>query len=402
LIKHLSHYKGRISGEVKISGSKSESNRLLILQNQFPNLSLKNLSNSDDTKYLKKALNGEKALVDISHAGTAMRFLTAYFSTKVGREVVLTGSERMQNRPISILVEALRSLGADIEYVDKQGYPPLKIKGKRIDRTRVSIQGNVSSQYISALLLIAPSLEKGLEIELLGKVTSVPYINMTLTLLKDLGISYQWEGNLIAVAPIKSISETVMTVESDWSSASYFYGLLALSDHGQMKLSAFKKDSLQGDNSLIEIYKHFGVETVFGKNTITLIKRPIELKPLSLDLSNSPDLAQTIAVSCFGAGIACDLTGLHTLKIKETDRLVALQKELEKLGAKISVTDKSLHLKSGKKIKENIFIDTYDDHRMAMAFAPLCLKTSIYINDAEVVTKSYTDFWIDFESVLTS
>jgi 3-phosphoshikimate 1-carboxyvinyltransferase len=402
LTKHLPHYKGRISGEVKISGSKSESNRLLILQSQFPNLSLNNLSNSDDTKYLKKALNGEKALVDISHAGTAMRFLTAYFSTKLSREVVLTGSERMQNRPISILVEALRLLGADIEYVDKQGYPPLKIKGKRIDKTRVSIQGNVSSQYISALLLIAPSLDKGLEIELLGKVTSVPYINMTLSLLKDLGISYHWEGNLIAVRPIKNIFERVMTVESDWSSASYFYGLLTLCDHGQIKLSAFKKDSLQGDNSLIEIYKHFGVETVFGENIITLIKKPIELKPLSLDLSNSPDLAQTIAVSCFGAGIACDLTGLHTLKIKETDRLVALQKELEKLGATISVTDKSLHLKAGGEIKENIFIDTYDDHRMAMAFAPLCLKTSIHINDAEVVTKSYTDFWNDFERVLTS
>ena len=402
MTKHLPHYKGGISGEIKISGSKSESNRLLILQSQFPNLSLKNLSNSDDTKYLKKALNGEKALVDISHAGTAMRFLTAYFSTKDGREVVLTGSERMQNRPISILVEALRSIGADIEYVNKPGYPPLNIKGKRIDKTRVSIQGNVSSQYISALLLIAASLDKGLEIELLGKITSVPYINMTLFLLKDLGISYQWEGNLITVTPIKNINETLMTVESDWSSASYFYGLLALSDHGQITLSAFKKDSLQGDNSLIEIYKHFGVETVFGAHTITLIKNPIELRPLSLDLSNSPDLAQTIAVSCFGAGIACDLTGLHTLKIKETDRLFALQKELEKLGATISVTDKSLHLKADGEIKENIFIDTYDDHRMAMAFAPLCLKTSININDAEVVTKSYTDFWKDFESVLTS
>jgi len=226
LIKHLPHHKGRISGEVKVSGSKSESNRLLILQSQFPNLSLKNLSNSDDTKYLKKALNGEKDLVDISHAGTAMRFLTAYFSTKVGTEVVLTGSERMQNRPISILVDALRSLGADIEYVDKQGYPPLKIKGKRIEKTRASIQGNVSSQYISALLLIAPGLDKGLEIELLGKTTSVPYINMTLSLLKDLGISYHWEDNLIAVEPLKNISETVMTVESDWSSASYFMDCL--------------------------------------------------------------------------------------------------------------------------------------------------------------------------------
>ena len=401
MTKYLPHYKGTISGKVNVSGSKSESNRLLILQSLYPNLSLENLSNSDDTKYLQKALQGDKNIVDISHAGTAMRFLTAYFSAKEGREVILTGSERMQNRPISILVEALGSLGVDIEYTQKKGYPPLSIKGKKIDKSHVSIQGNVSSQYISALLLMAPGLENGLEIELLGEVTSVPYINMTLALLKDLGINYQWEGNLIAVKPIKNIRERVMTVESDWSSASYFYGLLALSEHGQIKLSAFKKDSLQGDSSLIDIYKHFGVETIFGENTITLTKKPIELRSLSLDLSNSPDLAQTIAVSCFGAGIACDLTGLHTLKIKETDRLVALQQELEKLGAEIEITDKSLHLKKGGEIKKNISIDTYDDHRMAMAFAPLCLKTSIYINDAEVVSKSYTDFWNDFESVLT-
>lgn len=401
MIKHLAHYTGEVSGKVNVSGSKSESNRLLLLQSHFPNLSLKNLSNSDDTKYLKKALQGEKGIVDISHAGTAMRFLTAYFATKEGREVILTGSQRMQNRPISILVDALNSLGADIAYTEKKGYPPLKIRGKRIDAKRVSIQGNVSSQYISALLLIAPSLDKGLEIELLGKVTSVPYINMTLALLKDLGVSYQWEENLITVKPIKEVQETEITVESDWSSASYFYGLLALSDHGELTLSSYKKDSLQGDSSLAEIYKHFGVETVYGKNTITLIKKAKELKTLTLDLRNSPDLAQTIAVSCFGAGIACDLTGLHTLKIKETDRLVALQQELEKLGAKITVTDKSLHLKKRGEIKENISIETYDDHRMAMAFAPLCLKVSININDADVVTKSYTDFWKDFESVLS-
>jgi 3-phosphoshikimate 1-carboxyvinyltransferase len=375
---------------------------MLILQSRFSNLSLENLSNSDDTKYLKKALTGDDSLVDISHAGTAMRFLTAYFSAKPGKEVVLTGSERMQNRPISILVEALRSLGADIEYVKKEGYPPLRIKGKRFDQTRVSIQGNVSSQYISALLLMAPGLDKGLEIELLGMITSVPYINMTLSLLKDLGVSYQWEGNVIRVKPKKSIQEKVMTIESDWSSASYFYSVVALSDHGKLTLSAYKENSLQGDSSLTEIYTHFGVETEFLEHSITLTKKPKELGPLKLDLSNSPDLAQTIVVTCFGAGIACDLSGLHTLKIKETDRLVALQQELEKLGAEISITDKSLHLKPGKAIKENVSIDTYDDHRMAMAFAPLCLKVPITINDAEVVTKSYTDFWKDFESVLTS
>ncbi|MEL4457201.1 3-phosphoshikimate 1-carboxyvinyltransferase [Lutimonas vermicola] len=400
MIKKLAHHTGRIAGKVNISGSKSESNRLLILQSAFPNLSLKNLSNSDDTRYLAKALKGNEKLVDISHAGTAMRFLTAFFAAQQEREVILTGSQRMQNRPISILVDALRSLGADISYEKKEGYPPLKIRGKKIDETRVRIQGNVSSQYISALLLMAPGLPHGLEIELTGKVTSVPYIKMTLALLGDIGVAYSWEDNLITIAPKPQIQDRVITVESDWSSASYFYSLVALSEAGKVTLSSYKKNSLQGDSSLVDIYKHFGVRTYFENDSITLEKEKTQLLPLELDLSDSPDLAQTIAVSCFGLGIACDLTGLHTLKIKETDRLVALQQELEKLGADISVTEKSLHLKAGSSINKDILIKTYDDHRMAMAFAPLALKVPIQIDDAEVVSKSYTDFWADFESVL--
>ena len=400
MIKKLAHHKGNISGEIFVSGSKSESNRLLILQRSFADLSLKNLSNSDDTKYLGKALNGESDIVDISHAGTAMRFLTAYFAAKQGREVVLTGSHRMQNRPISILVDALRSLGADISYKDKEGYPPLIIKGKQLEKSKVSIHGNVSSQYISALLLMAPGLDDGLEIELLGEVTSVPYINMTLALLKDLGVAYSWNGNLIKIDPLKSVAQAEMTVESDWSSASYFYSLVALSNEGEVVLHSYKENSLQGDSSLIDIYKHFGVSTEFDKNKITLRKVDHKAEPLQLDLSDSPDLAQTIAVTCFGLGIACDLTGLHTLKIKETDRLVALEQELSKLGAAITVTEKSLHLEAGSKINKDVLIETYDDHRMAMAFAPLVLKVPIQIDDANVVTKSYTDFWADFESVL--
>lgn len=400
MIKKIPHHLGNISGEVNVSGSKSESNRLLILQSLFPNLSLKNVSNSDDSKYLTKALKGSEEIVDISHAGTAMRFLTAYFSVQQDREVILTGSHRMQNRPISILVDALRSLGADISYEKKEGYPPLRIKGKEISKTKVGIQGNVSSQYISALLLMAPNLKNGLEVELLGKVTSVPYIKMTLALLSDLGINYTWKDNLLRISPKEHIEDKVMTVESDWSSASYFYGLVALSEKGKVTLSSYKKNSLQGDSSLKDIYKHFGVSTHFTDDRITLEKHKIDLEPLELDLSDSPDLAQTIAVTCFGLGVACDLTGLHTLKIKETDRLVALQQELEKLGADISVTDKSLHLKKGSNFNKNVLIKTYDDHRMAMAFAPLALKTPIQIDDAEVVTKSYTDFWTDFEAVL--
>ena len=400
MIKKLAHHKGNVSGEIYVSGSKSESNRLLILQHSFADLSLKNLSNSDDTKYLAKALNGESEVVDISHAGTAMRFLTAYFAAKQGREVLLTGSHRMQNRPISILVDALRSLGAHISYKDKEGYPPLIIKGKLLEKSKVSIQGNVSSQYISALLLMAPGLKNGLEIELLGEVTSEPYINMTLALLKDLGVAYNWSDNVIKIETLDTVTKAEMTVESDWSSASYFYSLVALSNQGEVSLNSYKKNSLQGDSSLADIYEHFGVRTQFENNKITLQKVNQIVEALKLDLSDSPDLAQTIAVTCFGLGIACDLTGLHTLKIKETDRLVALEQELSKLGAVITVTNKSLHLKAGKVLNKDVLIETYDDHRMAMAFAPLALKIPIQIDDAEVVTKSYTDFWADFESVL--
>jgi len=400
LIKKLPYSKLRAGEKIAVSGSKSESNRLLILKHLYQGISLNNLSNSDDTTYLNRALQSSDDLIDISHAGTAMRFLTAYFASQRGREVVLTGSDRMQNRPIGILVDALRSIGADIEYVNKDGYPPLKIKGKRIVKDKVSLQGNVSSQYISALLLIAPSLENGLQIELLGKVTSVPYIKMTLSLLDQLGINYTWDDHVISVRPADDVAKMIVTVESDWSSASYFFSLVALSKDGSIFLTAYKKDSLQGDSVLVEVYKQLGVETIFENGGIRLVKKPLECKSLELDLVGAPDLAQTIAVTCFGLGKGCDLTGLHTLKIKETDRLVALDQELKKLGAAIRVTNNSLHLKAGNEINSNVSIDTYDDHRMAMAFAPLALKVPIEINDAEVVTKSYKDFWDHFDRCL--
>lgn len=398
LIQYISR---PVHGRIAVSGSKSESNRLLILQKLFPNIALKNVSDSDDTKHLQEALSTNNKTIDIGHAGTAMRFLIAYFSSIDGREVILTGSERMQNRPVKILVEAMQSMGASIEYINKKGYPPILIKGKKIDRSKVQIEGNVSSQYISALLIVASSLKNGLKIELLGKITSIPYIKMTLALLNELEIETSWNENIITVSPKSTVDHKIVTVESDWSSASYFYSLIALSENGNVSLSSYKKNSLQGDSSLIEIYKHFGVETKFDDDLITLTKnKDIKLKPLTLDLVNSPDLAQTIVVTCFGLGIACDLTGLHTLKIKETDRLIALKNELGKLGADIEVTNDSLHLKSSQKINNNVAIETYDDHRMAMAFAPLSLKVPLIINDAEVVTKSYTGFWDHFESVM--
>lgn len=382
---------------ITISGSKSESNRLLILQQLYPDLQIENLSDSDDTYHLQEALFSDDTIADVGHAGTAMRFLTAFFATQEGVTKVLQGSERMHNRPIQILVDALRDLGADINYIEKEGYPPLKISGKKLTKNKVSINGNVSSQYISALMLIAPSLEKGLEIELIGEITSVPYINMTLQLLHRLEVKAKFEGQLIKIKPKSTIKKQTVVVESDWSSASYFYSIIALSEVGSsVKLSAYKKDSLQGDSCLEEIYKNFGVTTTFEENTILLTKEKKQNSEVfEQDLKNAPDIAQTIAVTCFGLGIACDLSGLHTLKIKETDRLEALREELTKLGADISVTNKSLHLKSSSEIKENIQIATYNDHRMAMAFAPLALKVSIEILDAEVVTKSYRNFWKD-------
>ncbi len=387
--------------EILISGSKSESNRLLILQQFFPEIQLHNLSDSDDTIHLKEALSAGKSMVDIGHAGTAMRFLTAFFAASPGREVILTGSSRMQNRPVQILVEALQNLGADITYTEKTGYPPLLIKGKKLNIDKVTVQGNVSSQYISALMLIAPALEHGLNIELTGEITSAPYLKMTLSLLQDLDMDATWKNNLITIKPCNSIEAKTVVVESDWSSASYFYSLLALSKQGEISLASFKPNSLQGDSRLAEIYRSFGIHTVFKDNKILLKKVGFSPEAIRLNLMEQPDIAQTIAVTCFGLGLPCDLTGLHTLKIKETDRLLALKNELSKLGAEIEVTANSLHLKESAEINANISVATYEDHRMAMAFAPLSVRVPIQIQDAGVVSKSYKNFWQDFDSVFT-
>ncbi len=392
---------GKINSEIQISGSKSESNRLLILQKLFSNLEIENLSDSDDSEHMQEALASVKNRVDIGHAGTAMRFLTSYFAIQENREVILTGSERMQNRPIRILVEALRSLGASIDYMNKEGYPPLQIKGVPLKTNQVAIQGDVSSQYISSLLLIGASLPQGLEIELLGEVTSIPYIKMTLALLNQVGIQTTFEDNRIVVLPLSEQKEKVIVVESDWSSASYYYSIIALAEVGsEIQLSAYKKESLQGDSCLAEIYEHFGVLTNFKKNSIILQKvEQHSNESLDLDLRNAPDIAQTIAVTCFALGVPCHLTGLHTLKIKETDRLVALEKELTKFGASISITDTSLHLGTSTDFNAGVTIETYNDHRMAMAFAPMAIKVPLSIKDANVVTKSYKSFWRDLKSL---
>lgn len=385
---------------IEVSGSKSETNRLLLMQVLYPNLVLENTSNSDDSEVMLQALSSSDSLKDIHHAGTAMRFLTAYFAVQDGNEVVLTGSSRMQERPIQILVEALRELGADIQYELNEGFPPLRIKGKKLTENKVSLPADVSSQYISALLLIAPKLQNGLELTLKGKITSIPYIQMTLSVLKELGVEVFFDKQTIKVVPQFKIPDSKFIIESDWSSASYFYSMVALSEVGvQIQLSSYKKNSLQGDSILMEIYRDLGVETVFEENSILLKKVDCVLKPINLDLNNAPDIAQTIAVTCFGLGIGCHLTGLHTLKIKETDRLLALKTELGKLGATVVVTEDSLTLEPSQNIRSDVEIATYEDHRMAMAFAPLALKTNLVIQQAEVVSKSYPDFWKDLKNI---
>jgi len=384
----------KISSSIKITGSKSESNRLLLLQALYSNIKVLNISNSDDSKAMQHALNTNDDLIDVHHAGTTMRFLTSYFAVQNNREVVLTGSQRMKERPIKILVDALRQLGATIIYEEKEGYPPLKIKGGAIHKNKVSLKANVSSQYISSLLLIAPKLENGLLLELEGEITSKPYLQMTLSLLSKLGIKNTFKKNSIRVFPTENIPDKEIVVESDWSSASYFYGLAALSKTATINLSSYRENSLQGDSVLAKIYEHFGVETVFDSNTISIFKKEVthQKKHLELNLIHAPDIAQTIVVSCFGNGYGCHLMGLHTLKIKETDRLEALKKELIKLGANIEITNNSLMLHPSERINNN-------DHRMAMAFAPLALKVPLKIENAEVVSKSYPDFWLDLQKI---
>jgi len=387
-----------INGSLRITGSKSESNRLLILQALFPGIRIENLSNSDDSRVMQEALSSKEARVDIHHAGTAMRFLTAYYASREGVEVVLTGSDRMKQRPIRILVEALE---AHVSYLQKVGCPPLRIVGKKLTKTSVELPADISSQYISALLLIAPGLPEGLQIHLKGHITSLPYIQMTLGLLNRIGIRAEMQDQTLRVNHTPEVPDQTCVVESDWSSASYYFSVLALSEPGsRLRLRAYREDSLQGDRVLCELFKPLGVQSEFEGDTLVLSRTEQVLPPhLDLDLVQAPDLAQTLAVCCFGLGISCDLQGLHTLKIKETDRLEALRAELTKLGAQIRVTNHSLHLEKSTGCHGGISIETYNDHRMAMAFAPLALRSSLFIEDAGVVSKSYPGFWEDLQRI---
>ena len=385
---------------IVIPGSKSESNRLLILSSLFKKLSLENISNSDDTNYLLKALSSKSSTIDIGHAGTAMRFLTSYFSLTTKKEIELRGSQRMHNRPIKILVDSLREIGASIHYIDKEGYPPILIKPSELISKNLIIDSSTSSQYISSLLLIAPKISGGLKIQLTGRETSKPYIDMTISLLKKLGVEITTTENQISICELQKIESKKHYIESDWSSASYFYSVVALAKIGYtLKLSKFSFKSLQGDSKVADIYKSFGVKTTYKDDLIILEKIESNTDKFYFDLTSNPDLAQTICVTCLGLGIKCNLTGLHTLKIKETDRLLALKKELSKFNLKVIITNDSISFDNVDFLKPNVVIETYDDHRMAMSFACLATKVKIIIKDPKVVSKSYSSFWSDLERI---
>ena len=386
---------------IELTGSKSETNRLLLLSALYPNLTLLNDSNAHDVSVMKKALQLSSGTVDIHHAGTAMRFLTAYFSVSENAEVLLTGSDRMKQRPIALLVDALRALGATIEYQGEEGYPPLHIKGTVLPRSSVSIAANVSSQYLSALCLVGAKLPKGLEIELVGSITSLPYLNMTLQLLERIGISARLDEGRIRINHKSEIEPISLAVESDWSAASYYYSIIALSQLGtKATLSTLREDSLQGDRVLSTIYKDFGVSTRFedGKVILEKVSEPLS-QSLSYDLKDAPDIAQTIAVTAAGLRVDCYLTGLHTLPIKETDRLAAMKCELEKVGADVEIDAESLRVFGQKAKLQSASIATYNDHRMAMAFAPLAILIPLTIEESFVVEKSYPDFWKHLSSI---
>ncbi len=408
----------KVSGTIHLTGSKSESNRALIMQAMSKGaVQVNNVSEAADTVTLLGILQPLSVesrewkiesetntqisnLIDIGPAGTAMRFLTTYYALQDG-EVILTGSARMKERPIGILVDALRELGADIEYSEKEGYPPLKIRGPFKQKTgKVSIKGNISSQYISSLLLAAPLLENGLELIIEGDLTSKPYVEMTLAMLSQAGIKHFWDENIIRIAS-QPYAKSVISVEPDWSAASYWYAIAALAEEAELFLPGLNGYSLQGDSKITEIMANFGITSQFKDGGVYIKKEPKKLERKIFDFKECPDLAQTVIVVCAALGHDASFTGLETLKIKETDRVNALQAELSKIGVKLIEKNQTYKLDcSERNLNKAVSINTYDDHRMAMAFAPLALVLNeMEIEDHLVVEKSYPHFWKDLESV---
>jgi len=407
----ISHPTKKLFGEITLASSKSESNRALIIQALCSDkFEIENLSTSQDTHSLKYVLGLVKSgkpyshTFDVGGAGTTMRFLTAYLSTYPS-SFILTGNERMKARPLGILVDALRQLGADIEYLGQEGFAPIRINIKQLRGGEVEIDGSVSSQFISALLLIAPQLQNGLVIKFNGEVTSKPYIEMTLKMMQEFRVYGTWQENRISVSPqkyyIKSDEGYAYKVEADWSSASYWYSLCALSEECDFTIKGLKHPSLQGDGIVADIFAMLGLNSEYTDEGIRITKSKGHTEHLGFDFSDCPDLVQTIAVVVSAKNISALFTGLQTLKIKETDRIIALQNELAKLGATVEVDkNHTMKITPPSKILQPEFIATYDDHRMAMAFAPLTMMLeSITIEEPEVVKKSYTNFWNDLKSL---
>jgi 3-phosphoshikimate 1-carboxyvinyltransferase len=392
-------YRGEaVTGTIDLEGSKSISNRLLLIQALSDNPGLiRHLSPSDDTRALQRILESDEKTGDVGAAGTTMRFLTAYYASRRG-EKKLTGSERMKNRPIGILVDALRELGAEIDYLEKDGYPPLHIRGKELEGGPLSIRADVSSQYISALLMCGPLMKKGLTLQLEGKAGSFPYIRMTLELMKSFGVGYHIEGNRITVYPGRYEGRNVL-VEGDWSAASYYYGIAALSTGSAIRINKLFAESLQGDSVLPRIYDQLGVETIPHNDHILLSGNGRIVDHFEFDFTNCPDLAQTVVVSCAALGIPARLKGLESLRIKETDRTGALARELSKFGVDFQPDGDFWVLKGRMEEKSGVRIATYEDHRMAMCFAPAAVRRSLVIEDAGVVAKSYPSFWDDLSKL---
>ncbi len=392
-----------LNGKILLPSSKSISNRILIIQALSKNSRpVKSLSDSDDTRVMLQAFKSESPVLNVGHAGTAMRFLTAYLSTIPG-ERVLTGSDRMKQRPVKILVEALQKLGAGIEYLENRGYPPLRITGGRLQGGILEIDGSVSSQYISALLMIAPVLKGGLTLRLTNRITSRSYIEMTIRLMEQSGINCTWKGNEIRIPEMHYIPVDY-TVEADWSAAGYWYQILAMAGAGTMELGNLRLSRIQGDEALASWFSEYGIVTNQTPGGVIIdMKEWKNPGKVCLKFHENPDVAQTMAALFVAKGIPFHFSGLETLKIKETNRIAALQNELRKFGAWLTEPAEGELEWNGmidhSSVMELPVIDTYDDHRMAMAMAPLALTgRKVIIRDPCVVTKSYPGFWEDLKS----
>jgi 3-phosphoshikimate 1-carboxyvinyltransferase len=402
----LRHSTGILRGTVSLPLSKSECNRLLIISalsgKHFDTLPV---SEAEDSQTLQRLIDAAKKddqgnVFDVGAAGTTMRFLTAYFSITPGVRI-LTGSERMKERPIGELVNALRQLGAQIEYTEREGYPPLKITGKRLSGGEVTMSGNVSSQFVTALLLIAPVLHNGLVIRFTDDVVSVPYINMTMRLMERYGAAALWHDDVLSVSPqAYSADETPLTIEPDWSAAAPWFAMAALAKEADILLTGLHENSLQGDRVLADLAPFWGISATFESNGLRLQKKNGHCLNFAFDFEDCPDIAQSVSVIAAGLRMPSLLNGLQTLRIKETDRIAALQTELGKLNMRTTASDQSLDISETPPLPASVTIDTYKDHRMAMAFAPLALRMNgLCINDPDVVRKSYPGFWEEMKKM---